>query len=56
MSRADYYDELYRECIPHRITPAPSLHLGPTEQWRLEELLTAVGDDETPLEGLEAAS
>lgn len=38
MSRTDYNDPLYRECIPVRITPAPSLHTGPTEQFRLLEL------------------
>lgn len=38
MSRADYDDPLYRECIPQRITPTPSLHRGPTEQYRLLEL------------------
>lgn len=31
-------DPLYRELIPCRITPPPSLDTGPTEQFRLLEL------------------
>jgi len=37
VSREDYNDPLYRECINRRPSPKPGNDLGPTEQWRRVE-------------------
>lgn len=40
MSREDYHDALYRECIPSRPTPPDRFACfdGPTAQWALHEM------------------
>lgn len=59
MSRADYYDELYRECIPTRPTPADPcrMALGPSAQFELLELECAQWQPEVIVEpGFEAGA
>lgn len=48
MSREDYLDPLYRECLPTRPTPSDGCLDGPTARWMLHELTAVIGDDDSP--------